>query len=93
MTELKPGQKRLLEVDNPLVVPVGTNVRVLVTSTDVIHSWFIPSFGVQEYAVIGRVNESWFKVERAGHLLRRVQPDLRRQSRLHADQDRRSVEG
>ncbi len=64
--ELKPGQKRLLDVDNPLVVPVGANIRVLVTGTDVIHSWFIPSFGVQEYAVIGRLNESWFRVERAG---------------------------
>jgi cytochrome c oxidase subunit II len=64
--DLKPGQLRLLEVDNPLVVPVQTNVRVLVTSTDVIHSWFVPSFGVQEYAIIGRINESWFNVERQG---------------------------
>jgi cytochrome c oxidase subunit II len=56
----------LLEVDNPLVVPVETNVRVLVTGTDVLHSWFVPSFGVQEYAVIGRNNESWFRVEREG---------------------------
>lgn len=63
---LKPGQLRLLDVDNPLVVPIHTNVRVLVTSTDVIHSWFIPSFGVQEYAIIGRLNESWFNVEREG---------------------------
>jgi cytochrome c oxidase subunit 2 len=64
--DLKPGEKRLLEVDNPLVVPVGANVRVQVTGTDVIHSWFVPSFGVQEYAVIGRLNESWFRVENAG---------------------------
>ena len=64
--DLKPGQKRLLEVDNPLVVPVGANVRVLITGTDVIHSWFVPSFGVQEYAVVGRNNESWFRVEREG---------------------------
>jgi cytochrome c oxidase subunit II len=64
--DLKPGQPRLLTVDNPLVVPTGTNVRVLVTSTDVIHSWFIPSFGVQEYAIIGRANQSWFNVERPG---------------------------
>ncbi len=64
--DLKPGQPRLLDVNNPLVVPVNTNVRVLVTSTDVIHSWFIPSFGVQEYAVIGRLNHSWFNVERPG---------------------------
>jgi cytochrome c oxidase subunit 2 len=64
--DLKPDQKRLLDVDNPLVVPIHTNVRVLVTSTDVIHSWFIPSFGVQEYAIIGRLNESWFNVNHEG---------------------------
>jgi cytochrome c oxidase subunit 2 len=64
--DLKPGQKRLLDVDNPLVVPAGENVRVQITSTDVIHSWFVPSFGVQEYAVIGRVNESWFNVDKPG---------------------------
>jgi cytochrome c oxidase subunit II len=64
--ELKPGQKRLLDVDNPLVVPAGENVRVQVTGTDVIHSWFVPSFGVQEYAIIGRLNESWFNVEKPG---------------------------
>src|SRR5499427_1505686 len=64
--DLKPGQKRLLDVDNPLVVPVGTTIRVQVTGTDVIHSWFIPSFGVQEYAIVGRLNESWMKVERPG---------------------------
>ncbi len=64
--DLKPGQPRLLTVDNPLVVPANTNVRVLVTSTDVIHSWFIPSFGVQEYGVIGRTNEAWFNVLHPG---------------------------
>jgi cytochrome c oxidase subunit 2 len=64
--DLKPGQKRLLEVDNPLVVPVDTNVRVQITGTDVIHSWFVPSFGVQEYAVVGRLNETWFRVDNAG---------------------------
>ena len=66
--DLKPEQKRLLEVDNPLMVPVDTNVRVLVTGDPegVIHSWFVPSFGVQEYAVPGRLNESWFRVEHEG---------------------------
>jgi cytochrome c oxidase subunit II len=63
---LKLGQPRLLTVDNPLVVPVDTDIRVLITSTDVMHLWFVPSFGVQEYAIIGRVNESWFRVEREG---------------------------
>jgi len=62
----KNGQPRLLAVDNPVVVPLGTVVRVLVTSTDVIHSWFLPAAGVQEYAVIGRVNESWMQFDRLG---------------------------
>ena len=66
--DLKPGQTRLLSVDNPLVVPAGATVRVQVAGIPegVIHSWFIPSFGVQEYAVPGRLNETWFRVERPG---------------------------
>ncbi|HKM68688.1 MAG TPA: cytochrome c oxidase subunit II [Stellaceae bacterium] len=64
--QLKSGQKRLLDVDNPLVVPADTIIRVLVTGTDVIHSWFVPSFGVQEYAIVGRLNESWMKIDHAG---------------------------
>jgi cytochrome c oxidase subunit 2 len=64
--QLKPGQRRLLEVDNELVVPVGKNIRVLQTSTDVIHSWFIPSLGVQRYAIPGRTIETWFRVDKPG---------------------------
>ena len=64
--DLKPDQKRLLDVDNPLVVPVDTTIRVLITGTDVIHSWFVPPFGVQEYAIVGRINESWMRVEHDG---------------------------
>jgi cytochrome c oxidase subunit 2 len=64
--DLKTGQERMLEVDNPLVVPVGTTIRIQVTGTDVIHSWFIPSFGVQEYAIIGRLNEAWMRVLEPG---------------------------
>jgi cytochrome c oxidase subunit 2 len=64
--QLKPGQLRLLTVDNPLVVPVGKNVRVLQTSGDVIHSWFIPSIGVQRYAIPGRTIETWFRVDQSG---------------------------
>jgi cytochrome c oxidase subunit 2 len=63
---VKAGKPRLLEVDNPVVVPVGTVIRILVTGTDVLHSWFMPAMGVQEYAVIGRVNESWMSVDREG---------------------------
>jgi cytochrome c oxidase subunit 2 len=64
--DLQPGQPRLLEVDNPLVIPVNTTVRVQVAGSDVIHSWFVPSFGVQEYAVVGRLNEAWMRVNNVG---------------------------
>ena len=65
-SQLKPGQMRLLEVDNPLVVPVGKDIRILTTSTDVIHSFFIPSLGVQRYAIPGRSIETWVRVEKPG---------------------------
>jgi cytochrome c oxidase subunit 2 len=64
--EIKAGQLRLLDVDNQLVVPAGKNVRVLATSGDVIHSWFIPSLGVQRYAIPGRIIETWFRVNEPG---------------------------
>jgi len=64
--QLKPGQKRLLDTDNPVVLPVGTTIRILVSGTDVIHSWFVPAFGVQEYAMPGRANESWVRIDREG---------------------------
>ena len=61
--DLKPGQLRLLETDNEVVVPVGKNIRIQITSTDVIHSWTVPSFGIKHDAVPGRVNESWFNID------------------------------
>jgi cytochrome c oxidase subunit 2 len=64
--DLKPGQLRLLDVDNPLVLPAGKNIRILTNSTDVIHSFFIPSFGVQRYAIPGRVIETWVRVDKPG---------------------------
>ena len=64
--QLKPGQLRLLDVDNQLVVPVGKNIRVLQTSTDVIHSWFVPALGVQRYAIPGRTIETWFRADKPG---------------------------
>ena len=63
---VKEGKVRLLDVDNPVVLPVGATVRILVSGTDVLHSWFVPAAGVQEYAVIGRVNESWLQFDRTG---------------------------
>lgn len=64
--KLKPGELRLLTVDNPLVVPVNKNIRILETSGDVIHSFFIPSLGVQRYAIPGRIIETWMRVDRTG---------------------------
>jgi cytochrome c oxidase subunit 2 len=64
--QLKPGQLRLLEVDNELVLPAGKTVRILTTSADVIHSFFIPSLGVQRYAIPGRTIETWVKVDKPG---------------------------
>ena len=65
--DLKPGQPRLLTVDNPLVVPAGKNIRVLTTSGDVIHSFFVPSLGVQRYAIPGRTIETWVRINKPGH--------------------------
>ena len=53
----------LLSVDHPLVVPVGTKVRLLITGADVIHSWWVPAFGVKKDAIPGFVNEAWFRVD------------------------------
>lgn len=57
-TELKLGQSRLLEVDNAVVLPVKTHVRVIVTAADVLHSWAVPSLGVKIDAVPGRLESS-----------------------------------
>lgn len=64
--DLKPGQPRLLSVDNEMVVPVNKVVRMQITSADVIHSWGVPSLGFTMDAVPGRLNEIWFKGEREG---------------------------
>ena len=64
--DLKPGEPRLLTVDNQMVVPVNKVVRVLTTGADVIHSFAVPSFGIKIDAIPGRVNETWFKAEREG---------------------------
>jgi cytochrome c oxidase subunit 2 len=60
--DLKPGQKRMLEVDNPLVVPEGTKIKFLITGNDVMHSFFVPSLALQVYSIAGRINEMWTEV-------------------------------
>ncbi len=64
--DLKPGQPRLLTVDNEIVVPVNKVVHVLVTGADVIHSFAVPSFGIRIDAIPGRINDTWFKATREG---------------------------
>jgi len=56
----------LLNVDHPMVVPVNTKVRLLLTGNDVIHSWWVPDFGLKKDAIPGFVNEAWFKAEKIG---------------------------
>ncbi|GAB4136261.1 MAG: cytochrome c oxidase subunit II [Sphingomonadales bacterium] len=64
--DLQPGQPRLLATDNNIVVPAGKVVKLLVTASDVLHSWAVPAFGVKIDAVPGRLNEIWFKVDKEG---------------------------
>ena len=63
---IQEGQKRLLDVDNPLVLPVGKKIKVLITGGDVIHSWGVSSLGVKKDAVPGRTNETWFLINKEG---------------------------
>lgn len=60
------GEHYLLEVDKPLVLPVGAKVRFLVTSADVIHSWWVPAFAVKRDAIPGFVNEAWTRIDKPG---------------------------
>ena len=56
----------LMEVDNPLVVPVGQKVRMVITANDVIHAWMVPAFGVKQDAIPGFVRDTWFRAEKTG---------------------------
>ena len=64
--ELKEGQPRMLSVDNPVYLPVDTNVRLLLTSNDVIHNWAIPSLAVKLDNMPGRINETWVRINQPG---------------------------
>ena len=64
--ELEEGQPRLLATDEAVVLPVGAKIRLLTTADDVIHSWAVPAFGVKMDSVPGRVNETWFQINREG---------------------------
>jgi len=60
------GANYLLEVDHPMVVPIGAKVRLIITAGDVIHSWSVPAFGVKQDAIPGFVRDTWFKAEKLG---------------------------
>ncbi|MDX1755972.1 MAG: cytochrome c oxidase subunit II [Marinobacter sp.] len=60
------SENYLLDVDNPLVIPVGKKIRFLVTANDVIHSWWVPAFGVKKDAIPGFINETWTRVDEPG---------------------------
>lgn len=64
--DLKPGQLRLMDTDNPVVLPVGKKIRLLMTSTDVLHAWAITAFGVRLDNVPGRTNETWVQIDKPG---------------------------
>ena len=65
-SDLKPGQPRLLTVDNEVVLPIETNIRILQTSNDVIHNWAMPSMGLKLDTVPGRTNENWVRITKPG---------------------------
>jgi len=60
------GDNYLLEVDNPLVVPINKKVRLLITANDVIHAWWVPDLGMKKDAIPGYVNEMWFQIDQEG---------------------------
>ena len=64
--DLAKDEPRLLATDNKVVLPINTYIRVQITSSDVIHSWAVPSFGIKTDAVPGRLNETWVYIEKEG---------------------------
>lgn len=66
LNQEEKGENYLLEVDNPIVVPVNKKIRLLLTSNDVIHAWWIPELGMKKDAIPGFVNEMWFNIENEG---------------------------
>ncbi len=60
------GENYLLEVDNPMVVPVGKKVRMLITSNDVLHAWYVPELSVKQDAIPGFIRDAWFRAESTG---------------------------
>jgi len=68
--DLTKGNLRLLEVDNRIILPINTHIRVIVTAADVLHSWAVPSFGIKVDACPGRLNQASLFIKREGVFLR-----------------------
>ena len=83
--DLKPGQPRLLATDNDVVVPVNKTVRVIVTASDVIHNWAVPSFGIKMDGIPGRLKRNMVPRRKDRRLLRPMLGVVRHSPRLHAD--------
>lgn len=64
--DVEAGQKRLLSTDNVIVLPVDTNIQILVTAADVLHAWAVPALGLKTDAVPGRLNETWVNISKPG---------------------------
>jgi len=64
--KLKPGQRRLLEVDSRMIVPENTTIKFLITAGDVVHSFGVPALGIKTDAVPGRINQTWTKIAKKG---------------------------
>src|SRR5258708_4204004 len=77
------NQNYLLEVDEPMVVPVGKKVRLLITSNDVIHGWFVPQLGVNQYGIPGFIKDAWITIDEAGVYSRPCPQTLRQGHRFH----------
>ncbi|MCI5060893.1 MAG: cytochrome c oxidase subunit II [Alphaproteobacteria bacterium] len=60
------GQRRLLSTDNPVVLPIDTNIQILITAADVLHAFTVPAFGIKKDAVPGRMNETWVRIDKPG---------------------------
>lgn len=60
------GQRRLLSTDNPVVLPIDTNIQVVITAADVLHAFTVPAFGIKKDAVTGRLNETWVRIDKPG---------------------------
>ena len=90
---MKPNQPRMLAVDEEMVIPKGTNIRIIGTAADSMHGWTVPGFGIKKTVIPGRLNEGWINVTQGRLLLRPVLADLRQHPLLHADRRPRRLQG